>query len=274
MTRAPPAQLVAPARALAFLLPKLILDAERLAFIAAPGLHGRRRGGPGDSFWQFRDWQNGDDARRIDWRRSARGERLYFKEREWEAQASVALALEDTPGLDYQSQTALPSKRERAVLLLLAMAAILLRAGERVALAGITPPFSGSHALTHLVSALLNGGSAPHEPRARRIRFGEFLQPDPSFTSPPGGAVVQLLDPAECDFPFTGRLIFEGMRNEPPIEAANAAAWRDAYRLRIQAHRESIAQSAHKSAQTYLFHRTDHPPAQLLAALYQAMLRQ
>jgi len=269
-----PAQLLAPARELAFLLPKLILEAERLAFIATLGQHGRRRGGPGDSFWQFRDWQNGDDARRIDWRRSARGERLYFKEREWEAQASVALELQDTPGLDYRSQTSHPSKRERALLLLLAMAAILLRAGERVALAGITPPLSGSHALTHLATAVLQGGSAGLDPRARRVRFGEFLQHHPSFTAPSGGAVLQILDPAECDFPFQGRLIFEGMRDEPPVETANAASWRDIYRRRIVAHREAVAQSALQSGQTYLFHRTDHPPAPALAALYQAMLRQ
>ena len=154
------------------------------------------------------------------------------------------------------------------------MAAILLRAGERVALAGITSPVNGSRALNHLASALLTGGSAPQEPNARRIRFGEFLQPDPSFTAPAGGAVLQILDPAECDFPFRGRLIFEGMRDEPAVEAANAAAWRDSYRLRIQAHRETVAQSAREAAQTYLFHRTDHPPAAALAALYQAMLRQ
>ena len=102
------------AQSLASGLPKLILAAERLAFIAAPGLHGRRRGGPGDSFWQFRDWQNGEDARQIDWRRSAQGDRLYFKEREWEAQASIAFALEDTTTLNFSSDPKAPTKRERA----------------------------------------------------------------------------------------------------------------------------------------------------------------
>jgi len=273
MTHATAAELLSPARELAFRLPKLILEAERLAFISAPGQHGRRRVGQGDTFWQFRDWQNGDDSRRIDWHRSARGDRLFFKEREWEAQASIALALQETPGLDYQSDTALPSKRERAVLLLLALAAILLRAGEHVALAGVTPPVSGNQALGRLAMALLNGGSAAIEPNARLIRFGEFLQPDPSFLAPTGGAVLQILDPAECDFPFHGRILFEGMLDEPPVETASAADWRSAYRLRMQAHREAIVQAATKAGQTALFHRTDHAPAPALAALYQALLR-
>ena len=91
------------AQALAEGLPKLILAAERLAFVAAPGLHGRRRAGPGEAFWQFRDFRDGDDARRIDWRRSARGDRLYLREREWEAQASLSLQLQDTPSLAFAS---------------------------------------------------------------------------------------------------------------------------------------------------------------------------
>jgi uncharacterized protein (DUF58 family) len=262
------------AQALAHGLPKLILAAERLAFIAAPGLHSRRRGGTGDAFWQFRDWQNGDDARRIDWRRSAQGDRLYFKEREWEAQASIALSLEDTPTLDFSSDAKVPAKRDRAALLLLALAAILLRSGERVALAGITPPMSGPNALPSLATAFMNGGQAPLDTRARRIFFGDFLLPNPAFPAPPGGAVLHVLDPAECDFPYRGRIIFEGFYAEAALEAANAEDWAPAYRARMAAQREAVIRAALAAGQTPLFHRTDLPPAHALAALYQALLRQ
>jgi uncharacterized protein (DUF58 family) len=262
------------AQTLADRLPKLILAAERLAFIAAPGLHGRRRGGHGDSFWQFRDWQNGDDARQIDWRRSAQGDRLYFREREWEAQASVTLSLEQTPTLDFASDKTLPTKHERAVVLLLALASILLRAGERVALAGITAPVTGNRSLHVIATALATGGTASLDIKARRIRFGDFLQPSPDFTAPAGGAVVQILDPAECDFPYRGRVIFEGYSSEPSLEAANAENWAPAYRSRILTQRDNVARAAMQSGQTPLFHRTDHPPTHALAALYQALLRQ
>ena len=43
------------------------------------GLHGRRRAGPGESFWQFRPFVTGEAAARIDWRRSARDDRLYVR---------------------------------------------------------------------------------------------------------------------------------------------------------------------------------------------------
>lgn len=260
------------AQALAEDLPRLLLAAERLAFIAAPGLHGRRRAGQGDAFWQFRDWREGDEARRIDWRRSAQGDRLFLRDREWQVSAVIDLAIEDTPGLAFQSSPHLPPKRERAVLLLLALAAILLRAGERVALGRAV--FSGPHALARLAAALPHAPGAPAaaSAHARRVRFGDFLAPT-DFAAPAGGAVVQILDPAECDFPYAGRIRFEGPGGEPPVEAAGAQAWAEAYRARIAALKDSVAAAARRAGQTALFHRSDHSPAPALAALYQALLR-
>jgi uncharacterized protein (DUF58 family) len=259
------------AEALAAGLPKLLLAAEQLAFIAAAGLHGRRRAGAGDSFWQFRDWRNGDDIRRVDWRRSAMGEQLYLREREWEAQTTIALRLHDSPGMSFRAYKNLPSKRDRAMLLLLALASLLLRAGERVALYDVTPPLTGKAALPAIARALLAGGQTPTDAKIRQVAFGDFLTPSPKFAAPPGGAVLQILDPAECDFPFTGRIIFEDFGMEPEIEATRAEDWGNAYRMRIKAQREAVAQAAAQSGQTALFHRTDIPPATALAAIYLAL---
>ena len=265
------------ARSLAAGLPRLLLAAERLAHAASPGTHGRRRIGPGENFWQFRDFGSGDDARRIDWRRSAGADRLFLREREWQAQASILLRLHDHPGMVFRSDKTLPSKRERAILLLLALASLLLRGGERVALAGATPPLAGQSALPKLAAALLLGPAAGLDAgsasaaKARVIAFGDFLAPDPVFASPPGGAVVHILDPAECDFPYQGRIVFEGFDSEPAIEAARAEAWGTAYRARIAAQRDAVRQAAERAGQTPLFHRTDAAPATALAALYQAL---
>lgn len=259
------------AEALAAGLPKLLLAAERLAHVAAPGAHGRRRPGPGEDFWQYRDFRNGDEARRIDWRRSAGADRLFLREREWQTQASISLQLQDNAGMDYRSSAWLPTKRERAILLLLAVASLLLRAGERVALAGKTPPLTGHAALSSLAAALVAGGAAPAEPKSRVIVLGDFLEPDPVFYGPPGGAVLQILDPAECDFPFTGRCIFEGFASEPEIEAARAEHWATRYRDRLSAQRNAVVAAAQLAGQTPLFHRTDMPPAGALAALYLAL---
>lgn len=261
------------AQTLAAALPRLLLAAERLAFVAAPGLHSRRRAGAGEAFWQFQEFRAGDDTRAIDWRRSAMGDRVFVRQQEWQAQAGLQFHLHNSPGLDFRSHDKLPSKLERAILLLLALASVLLRAGERVALAGITPPLSGTGALPRLATALASGGSTEQaDSRARQIAFGDFLLPNPTFSAPPGGVVLQILDPAECDFPYAGRVIFED-GNAPEIETSNAAAWRAAYRARLAAQRAVVTRAAHGAGQTPLFHRTDAPPALALGALYQALQR-
>jgi len=259
------------AAALAAGLPKLLLAAERLAHVAAPGAHGRRRAGPGESFWQFRHFRDGDESRRIDWRRSASTDLLLMREREWESQASIAVRFFDTPGLAFRSSPALPSKRERLILVLLAVSFLLLEAGERVAVDGVTPPMSGRHALPKLAQALVAGGEARSSAKTRKIFFGDFLAPAPVFSAPPGGAVVQILDPAECDFPYAGRMMFTGFAGEPPIEAPRAENWAEIYRARLAARRAEIVAAAQRSGQTALFHRTDSSPAIVLAALHQAL---
>lgn len=254
-------------------MPALLLAAERLAYVTALGTHGRRQVGAGEAFWQFREFGEGDEARRIDWRRSASGGRLLVREREAQMPAVCALALADTPGMRFSSAAQRPSKWQRAALLLLALSCLLLEAGERVALAGVTAPLAGRAALPKLAAALAAGGKAPVERKARLVAFGDFLEPAPVFAAVPGGAVMQILDPAECDFPYTGRVLFEAVDGAAAVEAANAQAWGAAYRARLAAQRAAVAAAAGRSGQTALFHRTDAPPALALAALYGAMRR-
>jgi len=56
----------------AAVLPPLLVAAERVATTVAQGVHGRRRVGQGETFWQFRQYEPGDAATRIDWRESAK----------------------------------------------------------------------------------------------------------------------------------------------------------------------------------------------------------
>ena len=51
------------AEQLASTLPPLLIAADRVAATVAQGVHGRRRVGQGETFWQFRRYQTGDSAR-------------------------------------------------------------------------------------------------------------------------------------------------------------------------------------------------------------------
>src|SRR5918912_921197 len=105
------------ALSLAGRLPRLVLEARRVAATLTSGIHGRRRAGPGESFWQFRPFVTGEAAQRVDWRRSGRDDRLYVREREWEAAQSVWLWIDRSASMGYVSSLAEAPKIERALVL-------------------------------------------------------------------------------------------------------------------------------------------------------------
>ena len=120
--RSPGRQEVFDALALSQRMPRLILEARRVAATLSHGIHGRRRAGQGESFWQFRPFVAGEAAQRIDWRRSARDDRLYVREREWETAHTVWFWMDRSPSMGFASDLAQAPKIERALVLGLALA--------------------------------------------------------------------------------------------------------------------------------------------------------
>src|SRR5450755_1355221 len=128
---------VGQSQALAASMPRLILEARRIAATVIHGLHGRRRAGSGENFWQFRRFVSGEEARRIDWRRSARDDNLYVREREWEAAHTIWLWPDRSPSMAFSSRLARESKLDCTLTIAFALAEILVEAGERVGLPGL-----------------------------------------------------------------------------------------------------------------------------------------
>jgi uncharacterized protein (DUF58 family) len=277
----------AAAEAAAARLPALVVEADRVASTVMQGVHGRRRAGHGDAFWQFRPYTAGDAASRVDWRQSAKADRLFVRETEWEAAQTVMLWRDPTASMQWRSDKRLAPKAERADLLLLALASLLLRGGERVRLLpGERRAFMGRAALPALASALARpGAGTPPEadntlPRhARVVLFGDFLQPLPQVQAalsafgarPLRGQMVQVLDPAEETLPYHGRVVFEGLEGEAPLVVPRVETVRGLYAERLAAHRASLAMMARAAGWGFITHRTDHPPQAALLALWQAM---
>src|SRR3954467_4446484 len=109
-------------RSLATTMPRLILEARRVAATVIQGLHGRRRAGTGENFWQFRRFMSGEPAARVDWRRSARDDHLYVREREWEAAHTVWIWADRSPSMVFSSPIARESKLDRALVVSFALA--------------------------------------------------------------------------------------------------------------------------------------------------------
>jgi uncharacterized protein (DUF58 family) len=281
------------AEQLAATLPPLLVAAERVAATVAQGVHGRRRVGIGETFWQFRRYEPGDAASAIDWRQSAKTQRVFVRENEWEAAESVWLWRDGSASMNFGSSFAEGEKIERATLLVLAVAALLVRGGERIALLGRDRvPSSGRAALTRLTAGLLAADGSlkvPETPSlpdperlpryAQVVMVGDFLSPlaeiDAAVKGFAGngvkGHLLQVLDPAEEDLPYDGRNEFHGFEGEGAIAIGRAEGVRGDFKRRMKVRRDELLALARAAGWSYACHRTDRPPETALLALYGAL---
>jgi len=274
------------AEALGAGLPPLLVDAERLAAAVSLGVHGRRKAGMGESFWQFRRYRPEDASTAIDWRQSAKSQHLFVREREWEAAQSVWFWCDDSAGMAFKSGRV--TKAERAKLLALALASLLVRGGERVALYGDGhAPASSRAALRRIGHTLLDlpGSEAQLPPdaaitkNARFVWLSDFLSPLNQIESTMrrlarfavAGQLVHIIDPAEEDFPFSGRTRFEDAQGDENELIGRAESVAPAYRTRFAAHLHTVGALARRLGWTHIAHRTDRSPQSALVALYADM---
>ena len=281
MTRQTSTHLREQAESLAATLPPLLVAAERLASSVNLGVHGRRKAGIGESFWQFRRYQSEDPTGAIDWRQSAKSQHLFVREREWEAAEAVWFWRDGSPTMRYASGDT--SKVERASLLSLALATLLIRGGERIALLGEGRAPSASRAtlerMAHLFSNLDAISLPPDAPMGRNGQFvwvSDFLSPLGELETAMRriardgltGHLLRIIDPAEEDFPYSGRTRFESVLGNESEVFGRAETVRDTYRKRFRAHQEAVAALARRFGWTCLVHRTDKRPETALFALF------
>ena len=161
---------LARARQRASYVPDLLVEARRVVNTVIAGWHGRRRRGIGENFWQFRPYVEGEAISRIDWRRSARDDHTYIRDREWEAAHTVWLWADPSPSMLFRSRTAIVSKESRALVLILALAELLSRSGERIAWPGLTDAFTARNGAERIAARLVHSQSLPARPQLAPTR--------------------------------------------------------------------------------------------------------
>jgi len=272
------------ARASANNLPRLILEARRIAATVIHGLHGRRRAGSGENFWQFRRFVSGEEARRVDWRRSARDEHLYVREQEWEAAHTVWIWLDRSPSMAFASALARDSKLDRTLVVAFALAQVLVEAGERVGIPGLMRPTGSRAVIDRMANAIMHDpseraslpqGFAPAS-LAEIVLLSDLWSPIEDIratlsqlsTTGAQGHLVQIVDPVEETFPFSGRVEFWEPEGFAEITAGRAENWRADYEARVARHRAEIRAETDRLGWSFTIHRTDRPSNDLLLALH------
>jgi len=287
--------LLTEAATLSEVLAHLSVEARQVAAQVALGIHGRRRAGPGEEFWEFRPFRDGESTTRIDWRRSARDDRLYVREREWESASTHWLHLDLSPSMRFRSRVAQAAKLHRGAVLTLALADVLVHAGERVGLAGATPPLASRAIILRLAEALVRqekqgqekqgqekeATTAPFpEPRLMRPRdhlviLSDFIAPLEALEAGIASiahrglkaTLVLIRDPAEETFPFSGEVEFESLESNARWRVGEAREMAQRYKARILAHGEGLRSLALRQGFGFIRHITDQPPATALLAL-------
>lgn len=273
-------------------LPPLMAEAELLAASVSMGLHGRRRAGHGENFWQYRQAVPGDPRSAVDWRRSGKSDAQFIREMEWEAPQTVSIWVDDGQSMDYRSDRSERSKGERAALLALALALLLVRSGERVALMGTSAaqPRGGRAQLNRMAMSLrgVSGEDRPDygiPPPDRFTRGGRAVFLSDFLAEPEGlrpvlahaadmgvrGAFVQVLDESEEAFPFDGRVVFESVAGLTEFETQRARALRTAYAERLARRRDELETLAHRLGWRMTRHLTSASPRAALLWLYMAV---
>ena len=274
-------------RLLADAMPRLILEARRVAATVIHGLHGRRRAGPGENFWQYRRFMSGEPASNVDWRRSARDDHLYVREREWEASHTVWIWPDRSPSMAFASALVADSKLERALVVAFALAEVLVQGGERVGIPGLLRPTASRNVIDKMAQAIL------HDP-TERASLPVVFAPSPlaeivllsDLWSPIGqvqqtiaqlsatgahGHVVQVVDPAEESFPYAGRVEFIEPEGAGSVTAGRAETWRHDYQGLVARHRTQIRAETDRLGWSFAVHRTDRPASELLLVLHSRM---
>jgi uncharacterized protein (DUF58 family) len=271
-------------RTLAASMPRLILEARRVAATVIHGLHGRRRAGPGENFWQYRRFVSGEPASRVDWRRSARDDHLYVREQEWEAAHTVWIWPDRSPSMYFASSLARDSKLYRTLVIALALAEVLVEGGERVGIPGLMRPTGSRNIIERVAQAIVvdrdERTSLPPDfapaPLAEVVLLSDLWSDIADVrriiaqlsSGGTQGHIVQIVDPAEETFPYWGRIEFIEPEDGRRITAGRAENWRADYVAQIAQHRAAIHSEADRLGWSFSIHRTDRPAPELLLALH------
>lgn len=249
------------------------------------GLHRSARKGLSLDFAEHRQYQPGDDLRRIDWKAYARTDRFYVKEYEADTNAGVLFALDVSGSMDYAGAEGGVNKFTYARMLVASLAWLAQRQGDRVGLATfrdrlvemIPPSTRHLNLLLHALGRARPEGEGRLPLAIDRVadvtaRAGIIVLVTDCYDDP--GAigrsvdtlrarghdvlVFHLLDPVEEEFPYEAPGVFEDRESglRLPLRPDETRA---RYLQLFGAHREALVQRFAAGGADYVPIRTDRP---------------
>ena len=251
------------------------------------GMHRSAHHGQSVEFTEHREYTPGDDLRYVDWKVFAKTDKVYLKQYEAETNLVCSLLVDISESMAYQSEAAPLSKLEYAHCLAAALGMIVLRQRDRASLATFDKEVcewvreSSNPAHIHQFVQVLEGaraerksdlGKVLHEvsQRARRrgviVVLSDLLGDTQQLLSGIRHLrhgrheviVLQVLDPAELEFPFQRATMFQGLEALPEV-LAEPRSLRKAYLAALADYLERVQVGCRALQADYALLRTDEP---------------
>jgi uncharacterized protein (DUF58 family) len=251
------------------------------------GVHRSPWQGYSVEFAEHREYAPGDDLRHVDWKVYGRTDKVYLKQYEEETNLIVYLLLDVSHSMHYQGEHAPLSKLQYAQCVAAALAWIVLRQQDSVALAtfdcqvrSLVRPASHPAHWQHLLHVMEHAegarktavGPILHELAQRCTKRGlvvvlsDMLDDVESVVSGlkhfrhrrHDALVMHVLDADELEFPFRQPTLFEGLEEAAPIWT-DAAAIRRAYLREMRHYLVDLQRGCRENQVDYVQLRTDLP---------------
>ncbi|HAO95025.1 MAG TPA: DUF58 domain-containing protein [Verrucomicrobiales bacterium] len=242
-------------------------------------------------FAQHREYAPGDDVRHLDWKVQAKTERYYIKQYEQETNFVAHLLLDGSESMKYGSGEI--SKFEYGKMMAACLAYLILHQRDAVAL-GIfdeevqeyLPRSDNRDNLFRIMDRLagfeplrgtrlapvLHGMAGQIKRKGIVIVISDFFDDEEELLQSvqhlrfKGHEVImmQVLDPCEIDFPFTGNVEFEGLEDLPIIRTRPSQI-KKSYHREFEKFRERLRSDVERHQCHFVGVRTDQPLDEVLA---------
>lgn len=252
-------------------------------------------------FAEHRDYVPGDDLRYVDWKVYGKSDRYYLKQYDEETNFACHLLVDTSESMSYRSEPTAWTKLAFAQHLAAALAYLVIRQQDAVGLATfdhavgqVLRPASTPMHLSQLCALLDRaepGGESAigpilHELAERFKRRGLVIILSDFFDDPEAVQLglkhfrhrrhdvllLQIIDPAEQDFPFTEPTLFHGLERWPD-QMTDPRALRSAYQSEFADFLRSLQGGARDLRMDYQLLRTDQPLEAALSLVLSHRLR-
>lgn len=238
-------------------------------------------------FAEHREYVPGDDLRYVDWKVFGKTDRFYLKQYEEETNFSCYVMLDTSESMLYQSETAPCTKLQYGQFVAAAISYLVLKQQDAVGLATfdqgvrnfIRPSSQPSHfkQLCHIMEQSPAMGETSMGPIfhdiAERIKKRGLILVISDFFDDVASMLMglkhfrhrrhevllmQVIDPAEQDFPFRDPTLFKGLENWPET-MTDPRSLKSAYQREFEAFLLEFRRGCRELQMDYLLLRTDQP---------------